>query len=108
MGSGVRAKWMGNWRSDGYWRQTDVRIEGHAVTDLQAAFVENWLETTGKALGGPAYFPRQERRGEVRAQVLRSSPGRGSLTMYAVYLFSISYARRPLYLANPYFVLDEP
>src|SRR3984893_15813055 len=106
-GSGASSKWMGNGRREGYWRQTDVRVEGHAVTDLQAAFVENWLETTGKALGGPAYFPRQERRGEVWAQVLRSSPGRGSLTMYTMYLFSISSARRSIYLTNPYFVPDE-
>jgi len=28
----------GQWAPRGYWRQTDVRIEGHAVTDLQAAF----------------------------------------------------------------------
>jgi len=31
------------------------------VTDLQAAFAENWLEATGRALGGLGYFPRQER-----------------------------------------------
>ena len=50
-GSGASSKWMGNGRREGYWRQTDVRIEGHAVTDLQAAFAENWLEATGRALG---------------------------------------------------------
>lgn len=105
--SGASSKWMGNGRREGYWRQTDVRVEGHAVTDLQAAFVENWLETTGQALGGPGYFPRQERRGEVRAQIVRSSPGRGSLTMYSMYLFSISSARQSIYLTNPYFVPDE-
>ncbi len=105
--SGASSKWMGDGRREGHWRQTDVRIEGHAVTDLQAAFVENWLETTGRALGGPGYFPRQERRGEVRAQIVRSSPGRGSLTMYTMYLFSISSARRSIYLTNPYFVPDE-
>ena len=65
--SGASSKWMGNGRREGYWRQTDVRVEGHAVTDLQAAFVENWLEVTGRALGGPAYFPRQERRGDVHS-----------------------------------------
>ena len=105
--SGASSKWMGDGRREGYWRQTDVRVEGHAVTDLQAAFVENWLETTGKALGGPGYFPRQERRGEVRTQIVRSSPGRGSLTMYTMYLFAISSARRSIYLTNPYFVPDE-
>lgn len=96
--SGASSKWMGDGRREGHWRQTDVRVEGHAVTDLQAAFVENWLETTGRALGGPGYFPRQERRGDVRTQIVRSSPGRGSLTMYTMYLFSIASARRSIYL----------
>lgn len=106
-GSGASSKWMGNGRRDGYWRQTDVRIEGHAVTDLQAAFAENWLEATGRALGGADYFPRQERRGEVLAQVIRSSPEQGSLSMYMMYVFAISAAQRMIYLTNPYFVPDE-
>ena len=105
-GSGASSKWMGNGRREGYWRQTDVRIEGHAVTDLQAAFAENWLEATGRALGGAGYFPRQERRGEVLAQIVRSSPERGSLPMYMMYLFAISSAQRAIYLTNPYFVPD--
>jgi len=105
-GSGASSKWMGNGRREGYWRQTDVRIEGHAVTDLQAAFAENWLEATGRALGGADYFPRQERRGDVLAQIVRSSPERGSLPMYMMYLFAISSAQRAIYLTNPYFVPD--
>src|SRR5215467_3261969 len=105
-GSGASSKWMGNGRREGYWRQTDVRIEGPAVTDLQAAFAENWLEATGHALGGADYFPRQERRGEVLAQVIRSSPERGSQAMYSMYLFAISSAHRMIYLTNPYFVPD--
>jgi cardiolipin synthase A/B len=105
-GSGASSKWMGNGRREGYWRQTDVRIEGHAVTDLQAAFAENWLEATGRALGGAGYFPRQERRGDVLAQIVRSSPERGSLPMYMMYLFAISSAQRAIYLTNPYFVPD--
>lgn len=105
-GSGASSKWMGNGRREGYWRQTDVRIEGHAVTDLQAAFAENWLEATGRALGGADYFPRQDSRGDVLAQIVRSSPERGSLSMYMMYLFAISSAQRMIYLTNPYFVPD--
>src|SRR3989454_3285143 len=106
-GSGASSKWMGNGRREGYWRQTDVRIEGHAVTDLQAAFAENWLEATGRALGGAAYFPRQERQGDVLAQIGRSSPERGGQSIYMMYLFAISSAYRTIHLTNPYFVPDE-
>lgn len=105
--SGASSKWMGNGRREGYWRQTDMRIEGHAVTDLQAAFAEDWLEATGHALGGRGYFPREEARGQVPVQVVRSSPQRGSLAMYTMFLFAISSARQKINLTNPYFVPDE-
>jgi len=40
----VSPRWLGNARTDGHWRQTDVRIGGPVVASLQGAFVENWLE----------------------------------------------------------------
>jgi cardiolipin synthase len=107
-GSGVSAKWTGDGKMDGHWRDTDVRIEGPAVRALQGAFVENWREATGELLGGEAYFPEPLRpRGDFRAQVVRSSPAIGSYAMYTMYLLAISSARREIYLTNPYFLPDE-
>jgi cardiolipin synthase len=105
--SGASSKWMGNGRAQGYWRQTDVRLEGRAVNDLQAAFVENWLEATGRALGGEQYFPQLTNKGEVLAQIVRGSPERGGFAVYAMFPFVISSAQRSIYLTNPYFVPDE-
>src|SRR5712692_778426 len=85
-GSGASSKWMGDGRRTGYWRQTDVRIEGPVVSDLQAAFAESWRQTTGRILGGEGYFPREPERGRVVAQIVRSSPRRGSSAMYMMFL----------------------
>jgi cardiolipin synthase len=107
-GAGVSRKWMGNGRTEGHWRDTDVRMEGPVVEYLQAAFAENWLEATGMVLGGEAYFPRPiEPRGQVYAQVARSSPASGSAAMYTTFLLALSAARKSLLVTNPYFVLDE-
>jgi len=107
-GSGVSRKWMGNGRTEHHWRDTDVRVEGPIVEYLQAAFVENWLEATGMVLGGEAYFPRPiEQRGQVHAQVARSSPAGGSAAMYTTLLLALSSARKSVLVTNPYFVLDE-
>ena len=46
-GHGVSQAWMGNGRTADHWRQTDVRVEGPIVQQLQAAFAESWRETTG-------------------------------------------------------------
>jgi cardiolipin synthase len=105
-GVGVSPKWLGNGRTKGYWRQTDVRVEGPAVASLQGAFVENWLEATGNVLGGEAYFPQPALRGLVTAQVVHSSPTAGSSSMYTMFLLAISSARHSIYITNPYFLPD--
>jgi cardiolipin synthase A/B len=81
-GMGVSPKWLGNGRTEGHWRQTDVRLEGPVVASLQGAFVESWLEATGQVLGGEPYFPPLSRRGSVVAQVVRSSPTRCSCSPF--------------------------
>jgi cardiolipin synthase len=107
-GAGVSRKWMGNGRTDGHWRDTDVRVEGPVVEYLQAAFAENWLEATGIVLGGEAYFPRPiEPRGQLYAQVARSSPAGGGAAMYTTFLLALSAARQSVLVTNPYFVLDD-
>jgi len=106
-GVGVSPKWLGNGRKKGHWRQTDVRMEGPVVASLQGAFVENWLEATGNVLGGEPYFPKLSRRGSVVAQVVRSSPGGGSFSMYTMFLLAMSSARRSIYITNPYFLPDD-
>ena len=107
-GSGVSRKWMGNGRVANHWRDTDIRVEGPVVEYLPAGFAESWLEATGIVLGGEAYFPRPvEPRGEVYAQVVRSSPAAGSFGMYTTFLLAVSAARQSIFITNPYFVLDD-
>jgi cardiolipin synthase A/B len=107
-GSGTSGKWSGNGRTDGHWRDTDVLVEGPVVAQLQGAFVENWLEATGVALGGDDYFPRPlEARGPIRAQAVRSSPAGGSVSMYTMFLLAVASAQRSIHITNPYFVPDD-
>ena len=107
-GSGTSGKWSGNGRQEGQWRDTDIRLEGPVVAQLQGAFVENWLEATGVALGGPDYFPSPiEAKGQVESQIVRSSPAGGSVAMYTMFLLAIGSARRSIYITNPYFVPDD-
>jgi cardiolipin synthase A/B len=108
-GSGISGKWSGDGKHSGHWRDTDARVEGPVVEQLQGAFAENWLEATGVAIGGPAYFPRRrlESKGDVDAQVVRSSLAGGGTAMYTVFLLAMSSARRSIHITNPYVVPDE-
>jgi cardiolipin synthase len=108
-GSGISGKWSGNGRQEGHWRDTDVRLEGPVVEQLQGAFAENWLEATGIAIGGPEYFPRRrlDAKGDVDAQIVRSSPAGGSTAMYTMFLLALASAQHTIHITNPYFVPDD-
>ena len=107
-GSGTSGKWSGNGKQEGQWRDTDMRVEGPVVNQLQGAFSENWLEATGTALGAADDFPWPiEAKGAVESQVVRSSPAGGSVAMYTMFLLAMASARRTIYITNPYFVPDE-
>jgi cardiolipin synthase len=106
-GFGISESWMGNAADVNHWRETNARLEGPAVQQLQAAFVQDWRETTGVTLGGPDYFPPLPARGDVMAQIVKSSPTSGASESYMLYLFAITTARDSIYITNPYFLVDE-
>ncbi|MGH2626490.1 MAG: cardiolipin synthase, partial [Anaerolineales bacterium] len=107
-GSGTSGNWSGDGKQEGRWRDTDVRVEGPVVQQLQGAFAENWLEATGMAVGGADYFPWPlDAKGAVDAQIVRSSPAGGSVGMYTMFLLAIASARQSIYITNPYFVPDD-
>ena len=106
-GHGVSGAWAGDGRQEDHWRETDVRVQGPIVQQLQAAFVDLWLEATGNVLGGDRYFPRLKPEGTVHAQVVKSSPYGGSFESYLLYLLSINSAQKTIYITTPYFLPDE-
>ena len=53
-GFGIDDTWFGDGRSGGSWRETNVRFEGPAVRQLQAAFAAAWVEATGVMFTGRA------------------------------------------------------
>jgi cardiolipin synthase len=106
-GYGISQAWTGNGRTPEHWRDTNARIEGPAVKFLQSGFAESWLETTGTVIGGKDFFPNLEARGEVPAQIVKSSPTGGSFQSYMLFLLSISAAKKSIAITNPYFIPDE-
>ena len=106
-GHAVTDAWTGDGRTKEHWRQTDVRVEGPIVQQMQAAFVDSWRRTTGNILGDSSYFPPLEAQGKVYAQIVKSSPLGGSFGSYLLYLLSITSAQKSIHITNPYFFPDE-
>jgi phosphatidylserine/phosphatidylglycerophosphate/cardiolipin synthase-like enzyme len=59
-GFGIDDKWLGDGRTNGSWRETNVRFEGPAIRQLQAAFVAAWAEATGVMVTGHATVSPQK------------------------------------------------
>ncbi|MEP7326558.1 MAG: phospholipase D-like domain-containing protein [Gemmatimonadota bacterium] len=106
-GVGIADIWSGNAQDPEHWRDTHFQLEGPAVAQMQAAFLDNWLKVRPKVLHGDDYFPPLESAGDARAQVFKSSFGEGSESARLMYLLSIGSAERSILLANSYFVPDE-
>ena len=106
-GAGIADEWTGDAQDPDHWRDTQFRVEGPAVAQMQAAFMENWIEATGVVLHGEAYFPQLQRRGSALAQVFVSSPGGGGETAQLLYLLSIASAAKSIRMSAAYFVPDN-
>ncbi len=106
-GVGIADNWDGNAESPAHWRDSHYRIEGPAVAQMQAAFMDNWIKTTGKVLQGERYFPELDASGEAPAQVFKSSPSGGGDSMLLMYLLAITASERAIDLSAAYFVPDE-
>ena len=105
-GFGIDDKWLGDGRSNGSWRETNVRFEGPAVRQLQAAFAAAWVEATGVLFTGRATLAEQE-NGVTCAGLLYTAPTLGSTAAERFFALSIAGARKTLYITNAYFAPDE-
>lgn len=106
-GVGIADEWEGDAQDADHWRDSHFRIEGPAVAHMQAAFLDNWMKTSGEVLHGEAYFPPLQPVGAHYAQMFKSSSDEGSESARLMYLLSIASARKTIYIANAYFVPDD-
>ncbi|HVS73613.1 MAG TPA: phospholipase D-like domain-containing protein [Phycisphaerae bacterium] len=106
-GVGIADEWTGNATDPKHWRDNQYRVQGPVVGQLQAAFMENWLETTGDVLEGEGYFPPLKSAGTEPAQVFKSNYHGGSESMQLLYLMSVASAAHTVRMETAYFVPDD-
>ena len=106
-GVGIGDPWQGHAQDPDHWRDMHFRIEGPAVAQIQSAFNDNWIKTSGEVLNGADYFPSLVPIGSMDAHMFVSSPAGGSESMHLMYLMSIAAAEHSIDLAAAYFIPDE-
>ena len=106
-GLGIDERWLGNARNTKEWRDTQVRVEGPVVAQMQAIFSEDWTFTTGEILTGSIYYPAIEPAGSTLAQAVKASLGDATSLSKMLYYVAIESATRSIYIQNAYFLPDK-
>ncbi len=81
------------------WRDTQVKIEGAVVADMQVEFNRMWLRAQGKRV--PRIPPSKS---EYEFEYITNNPTPGRRFLYARILQAVRSAQKTLYITVPYFV----
>jgi cardiolipin synthase len=85
------------------WRDTDLKLEGPAVAQLQQLFLEQWALQNGGTLPDVDVFPAHS-PGTERVGVLGSSPRRGRPRYYTALLAALRAAESRIWITAGYFL----
>ena len=106
-GVGIADQWSGQAEDPQHWRDMHFEVRGPVVAQMQTAFLDNWIKTTGRVLHGDRYFPALRPAGERAAQMFMSSPEGGSDSMRLMYLTAITAAEKSIDIEAAYFIPDR-
>lgn len=89
------------------WRDTDLRLEGPVVTELQKLFIETWEKQKGELLAKRNYFPTVKPKGNEVVRAIGSSPDDPYSLIYATLISALRSAQTEIWLTNAYFAPDR-
>ncbi|WP_019623482.1 phospholipase D-like domain-containing protein [Thioalkalivibrio thiocyanoxidans] len=104
-GANVADSWVPDEDHEPY-RDNHFRVTGPVVGNLQAAFMETWLDAMGELLLGDAYYPELEEEGDLDAQVVNSAPREGRHRIRKMFLHALAAAEEQVTIATAYFYPD--
>jgi cardiolipin synthase A/B len=87
-----------------YWRDTDVRIEGPAVAELESLFLDNWRRQDGGELNQANFFPPQQAADAQIVRIIGSTPDHSLPRFYVTLLSAIRNAETRIWVSAAYFV----
>ena len=107
-GAGYADHWLISKKKHPRWRDTVCRMQGDAVSAVQATFIENWLEASGELLTEDEYFCFSSAPAGSVTLVVDSSLTSGQSTR-ARMLFQtlIASAKDRIEITTPYFLPDK-
>lgn len=87
-----------------FWNDTDARIEGPAVADLQRLFFATWANQGGPAVVARSYYPVPRTAGNQTVRIIGSVPRDDKPLYYATFLTALHAAKHSVDLSTGFFV----
>ncbi|TDN81255.1 cardiolipin synthase [Salegentibacter sp. 24] len=88
-----------------FWRDTHLRIQGHAVKSLQAQFILNFNFISGQELIiEDNFFPKIDFTDKTAVQIAASGPDTDWQNIMEAILTAINTADKYIYITTPYFI----
>jgi len=130
-GFNIGKEYLGIDKKYGYWRDTHIKIEGSAVTELSLKFLQDWNYAADDGEGleykeflrmanhteGDSEEKERNNTGELRAfgackknvgvQIISSGPDSRTEQIRDNFLYMIYRAKKSIYIQTPYFIPDE-
>lgn len=108
-GFNIGREYLGLDKKFGYWRDTHLKLSGHAVLGLQIRFIMDWNYAVNEnLLKEDRYFEiPEERAGTTGVQIISSGPDSKRQNIRDNYLQLINKAKNNIYIQTPYFIPDE-
>jgi cardiolipin synthase len=86
------------------WRDTDLKIDGPAVAQLQTLFLDTWSKQKGPPLGDTNMFPVVPAKGTSVVRILGSTPDNSIPRYYVTLLSAMRNAEKSIKITAAYFV----
>ncbi len=87
-----------------FWTDTDARIEGPAVADLQRTFFDSWQRQHGPAVAARDYYPTLADAGPESVRIVASAPHQDRPLYYETFLAALRAAQHSVDLGTGFFV----
>jgi cardiolipin synthase len=105
-GMNLGKEYMGQNPDLGHWRDLQLEVAGHIVTELQHVFAEDWHYASEELLEGPAYFPASAEPDTDPAQVILGGPDLPAEPMAESMIALLHHARERAWITTGYFAPD--
>ena len=105
-GLNVGDDYLGLYPDVGPWRDTHMKIQGPAVQVAQVSFVLDWFWAT-EEIPDLNWRPRAS-DGDASVMVVHTGPADRATLAALYHVEAFNSARNRIWIANPYFVPDEP